>query len=461
MLIKWTITEYLETKGIETRLVDLTLRKYRNLNQAYKIIGKEIDDFSPQLIGYPMFSFRYKSTYNLIKKVKKKHPDILSIAGGPHISTWREKALIECTDLDFGVVLEGEETLLELCKGKEPENLLGLIFRKDGRFIYSGDRPFIEELDKIPFPKYKRFNLENYITEKVIFSSRGCPYQCSFCPVHTAIGRKMRYRSATNIVDEIEYWYSKGIKQFDFQDDNFTLLKKRVYEICDDIEARNLKSLFLRCSNGIRADKTDRLLLERMSEVGFRSVGIGVESVSNAALNEMKKAVKIELIEEAIKNLCELDFDVHLFFLVGMPKETNEDLENTEKFALKYPILKANFYNPIPYPSTALFDYLERENLFVKNYKEYLNDISNYSQDVLFITPELSEINRIRWLKHFKKVEKEIMKKAFQRRIRYLGDLLSKLGSLIFVTNFVQKMLFNNKTFRNFADKIRYGYILK
>lgn len=447
------LSEYLEANGIETRVVDL------NLRNGDKILERQIVSFKPQMFGYSIFTFRYKFTYELINAMKKKYPEILSIAGGPHISTWRDKALIECSGLDFGVVLEGEKTLLGLCIGKNPKDIQGLIYREERKVIYNGDRPFIQNLDEIPFPRYGRFDLSKYIAEKTIFSSRGCPYMCSFCPVHTAVGRKMRFRSATNLVDEIEYWYKKGIKQFDFQDDNFTILKERIYEICNEIEKRNLKALFLRCSNGIRADKTDRALLTRMKEVGFRSVGIGVESSSNLVLSMMKKSVKIEIIEEAIKNLCELDYDVHLFFLVGMPKETSEDLKKTEQLALKYPVLKANFYNPIPYPGTDLFDYLKKEGLFLKDFQEYLNVLSNYSQEVLFTTPELSAEDRIIWLKRFAKVEKEIMKRAFRRRMKHLGTLLSKLGSIIFVSNMMQKMLFHSVFIRTLADKLRYRYI--
>jgi len=457
------LSEYLESNGVSTRVVDLSLVYNNDVDQLYeKLLKREIDNFRPHLIGYSMFSFKYRYTYSVISKVKNKHPDILSVAGGPHISTWREKALEECEGIDFGVVLEGEKTLLELCRKGSGEGILGLIYRgNDGRVVYNGDRPFIEELDEVPFPKFGRFNLKQYITEKTIFTSRGCPYRCSFCPVHSVIGRQMRFRSAVNVGEELAYWYSKGIRRFDFQDDNFTLVKERVYEICDEIDRRRLKGLFIRCSNGIRADKTDPALMKRMWNVGFRSVGIGVESVSDAALKEMQKAVSVNRIEEAIKDLCKLNFDVHLFFLVGMPKETEDDLKRSEQFALKYPILKVNFYNPIPYPGTSLFEYLNRENLFLKNYKEYLNDVSNYSEEPLFVTPELSRDTRINWLKRLKAVEKEVMRRSFRSRMGYLGKILSDVGSRIFVTEPVQKMLFNNKYIRNLADFLRYIYIRK
>jgi anaerobic magnesium-protoporphyrin IX monomethyl ester cyclase len=453
------LSEFLENHDIETRVLDLTLEKFTNFERVYeKQIAKMIDFFKPNLIGYPIFSFKYRYVYALITYIKKKHPDIPVVVGGPHVSTFKQRVLEECPEIDFGVVLEGEETLLEICRDLDPNQINGLVFRDGGKVCYRKERPFINDLDTVPFPKYKRFDLTQYIKEKTIFSSRGCPYRCSFCPVKTASGRIMRYRSPINVVDEIEYWYLQGIKQFDFQDDNFTLDRKRVVDICDQIEKRHLKNLLLRCSNGIRADKTDLSLLRYMKKVGFRSVGLGVESVSPEVLVEMNKSEKIEIIDEAVNNLCELDYDVHLFFIVGLPKETAKGLENMEAFALKYPILKANFYNPVPYPGTQLHDYLKSKALLLVDSEEYLNDHSNYSDQILFVTPELSSIERQRWLKRFRKLEKNIMKAAFQRKFSYLGPFLSKITSNIFVSDFFQNLLFHNKMVRNIADFVRYKY---
>jgi len=180
--------------------------------------------------------------------------------------------------VDYGVVLEGEQTLLELCRGVDPARISGLLYRDDsGAVTYTGDRPFEEQLDSLQFPRYRMFDQARYSRLITIVTSRGCPYGCIYCPVNLAIGRKLRFRSATNVVDEIEYHYKRGYREFSFRDDNFTFKETHVYAICDEIEKRGLSGLHLMCDNGIRADKAEYSLLARMKEVGFTMLGFGIE----------------------------------------------------------------------------------------------------------------------------------------------------------------------------------------
>ena len=109
---------------------------------------------------------------------------------------------------------EGEETIVELCSGKPLAEIKGLAYRtNEGKVLYNGDREFIKELDAVPFPKYEKFELKKYVFHDIdIDSSRGCPYRCIFCSVEAVTGRKMRVRSAENVVGEIEYWYGRGYR---------------------------------------------------------------------------------------------------------------------------------------------------------------------------------------------------------------------------------------------------------
>lgn len=447
------LSEYLEMHGIETRFMDLARRCHM------REVEKVIRDFTPELIGYSIFSFRHKVAYDLIREIKRRFPDILAVAGGPHISADREKAMLQCKEIDLAVTREGEQALLELCQGREYADVGGLLYRGAGGVAYTGDRPFIRNLDDLPFPKYRRLRLRDYVEEKVIISSRGCPFRCIFCSVKTSMGRRMRFRSASNVVDEIEYWWKRGVRKFDFEDDNFTFDPERVYAICDDIEERGLDGLFLRCSNGIRADRVDYDLLARMAEVGFRSIGIGVESGSNKVLKLMRKVEKIERIEATIRDACSLDYDVHLFFVVGVPGETSKDIRQSEAVALRYPVLKANFYNVIPFPMTELHQRLENEGRLFRKADEYLNDTLNYSNEVLFTTPELGYWSRKRWLRRLHGVEKEIMRRGAERRMRRWGKVAATIGSRIFVTSPVQKALFHSRLVRELGDSLRYQYI--
>jgi len=380
------LSEFLETMGVETRFLDFAATPSR------RRLERALADFAPDIVGVSMFSYRYRVAYELATLIKKLRPEALTIAGGPHVSTYRERVLTACPALDLGVTREGEETLLEICQGRPFEDIPGLLYRCQTEVRYTGDRPFRLALDELPAPTYRRFDLTGYVDEKVIISSRGCPFDCAFCSVRTSMGRRMRFRSPANVVDEVEYWWKRGTRKFDFQDDNFTFDPERVLSICDLIEKRGLTGLLLRCSNGIRADRVDFDLLKRMSQVGFRSVGIGVESGSDRVLQLMRKAEKVERIDAAIRDACALDYDVHLFFIFGFPGESETDLEASEQLALRYPVLKVNFYNVIPFPGTALYDLLQTEGLLKRSAEVYLNETLNYSDEILFTTPDRKSV---------------------------------------------------------------------
>ena len=336
------ISETLSRNRIEHKIFDL------GLGGGYRSLREKILYFKPDLIGYSMMSFRYRNNYEIISKIKSEFSSLTIVAGGPHISTFKKNALMDCQAIDIGVMMEGEETLVDICRNKPLNEIAGIIYRgKNGDITETQPRDLIEDLDRVPFPKYGRFGIDNYPKIIPIVTSRGCAYQCIFCPIASVMGGKLRARSAVSVVDEIEYWHRDGFRDFSISDDVFNFVPQRVYDICDQLERRKLLGLRICCSNGIRADKTDRMLLRRMKEVGFYYLAFGVESGSNNVLKTLKKGESIERIEEAIKESCELGFWVELFFLIGSPGETRQDIQQSIKFYLKYPICEAHFYNLI------------------------------------------------------------------------------------------------------------------
>lgn len=444
------VAQFLNHHGLEYEVIDMAL------GHRIKDLFKEIDMFMPELIGISMWTYGYKYTYNFIRKVKERYPEIPVLAGGPHISTMRQEVLKECREIDFAIVLEGEKTIIELCQGIGLENIKGLIYRKGKDITYNGDREFVVDLDSIPFPRFERFERDKYmLKEMLIISSRGCPFNCIYCPVSLAIGKRLRVRSARNVVDEIVYWYNKGYRRFNFGDDNFTFYKERVYEICDEIEKRDIKGLDIRCGNGIRADRVDRALLKRMKDVGFTYLAFGVEGGNDRILGILKKGEDIKQIEETIRDACEIGFDVTLFFLAGSPGEKWEDIEDSVQLARRYPIIDARFYNIIPYPSTQLFEDLKRKNLFVRSPEEYLNDTQAFDPIPVFETPELSVDDRIKVFRYLSKVSKEILRNGFKKKLKrygWAGILLAYVAS----TDMGQNILRHNKIIRRIAEKIRY-----
>ena len=148
-------------------------------------------------------------------------PDVHIVAGGPHISTLREKVFSNCASIDYGITLEGEQTIVELCQEDLAlSEIQGLIYRdEDQKVIYTGDRPLCGDLDSLPVPTYSRFELERYsLVNFPIVSSRGCPFECIYCPVKTTIGRQYRARDPILVADEVEWWYRRGYQVFEFND---------------------------------------------------------------------------------------------------------------------------------------------------------------------------------------------------------------------------------------------------
>ncbi|MFQ5957248.1 MAG: B12-binding domain-containing radical SAM protein [Candidatus Brocadiales bacterium] len=400
------VAEMLELNGIECETVDLALGY--PVEHALKRIGT----FKPQLVAISLMTLRYKYHYRLIERIKKYSPiDIKIIVGGPHVTSWKTKVLEQCSAIDLGVSLEGEYTVQELCQGKDPASIPGLIYRDGGRAIFNGERQLLDDLESISFPRYRHFELDKY--EKIMHfcSSRGCPYRCTFCQFRNTLGKKWRHRSAESVVDEMEYWYKRDYRRFSFIDDNFTLDKKRVYRICDEINKRQIQDIWISAA-GVRADRVDRELLERMRSVGFENLSFGVEAGNNRTLKMLKKHETIEQIDRTIKDATELGFQVKLYFLVGSPYETLDDIRASIDFALKYPIAAANFSNIIPMPETELLEWIEKNGRLLADPADYLNDTNEFDKIPLFDAPGMSIEERKQALAMTAEASEQILERA-------------------------------------------------
>lgn len=444
------IAESLAQNNIEYDVMDMCFK------HNMKDLLKKMRNFKPDLLGVTMMSFMYKDTYDLIRQVKQAIPNIDVVIGGAHASAFREKALESASEINYAVTCEGEETIVELSNGKPLSEIKGLVYRKDkDKVVYNGDREFIKDLDAVPFPKYEKFELKKYIFNDIdIDSSRGCPYRCIYCSVKAVTGRKMRVRSAKNVVDEIEYWYKRGYRKFSLVDDNFTFYNDRVYEICDEIERRGLKSLKFSCANGIRADRVNRHLLTRMKEVGFYYIAFGVEGGNDKILKNLKKGETMEVIRRAIKDACDLGYEVMLFFLVGSPGETWKDFEDSVTLAKEFPVWDVRFGNITPTPRSELFDWLLENNYFLLKPEDYLNTITSLSNEPIYFIPEMSVKERKKAFEYGQIVRKEVLKKAFVRKIgkyRFLTRIIAPFA----VANWTLKLIMKFRLLLVIAEKVR------
>lgn len=416
------VAQALEDAGVACAVDDMAL------GFGFGRLRRKIRDFGPDAIGISMFTYRYAEAYAAVARLKKEF-GVPIIVGGPHASVFREKLLEECPSADFCMAREGERSIVKLCRGEDFSKIEGLIYRENSAVRSGPPAIFIDDLDALSFPRYRAFERQNYplrdspVSRRVIplVTSRGCPYECVYCPVNAAIGRKLRCRGADSVVGEISHWRAAGYRNFSVVDDNFTLVKDRVYKICEGIKRAGFGDITLGLPNGIRADKTDRQMLETMYDAGFRYVGIGVESGCDAVLKSLKKSESTAVIDEAIKNAVEIGYYVDLYFLIGSPGETERDVMASIELAAKYPVDKAHYFNLIPYPGTELFDTVTKTGRFLYPPEYYLNNIHSNMNVPVFETKEFPAAARARMLKHAKRAERLRKKELYRRRLTSKG----------------------------------------
>lgn len=453
------LCEFLKQCGVETFLVDM------GKMWPLEYLFTKIDNFKPDLIAVSMMTFQYRHHYELVGSVKSSYPGIPIVAGGPHLTAWKNKVLEQCSAIDFGVSLEGEYTMKELCEGVDIAHIKGLIYRENDEVKFNGERKLIEDLNSMPFPRYESFDLNQYFDVRLICSSRGCPYDCIFCQSKSMLGRKFRARSAQSIFDEILFWYAKGCRIFNFVDDNFTLKKERILELCSLIKTAGLSDLDLHAS-GVRADKVDYELLRAMKKVGFSHLSFGVESASNNILKILKKNETIEDIEASVSLANKLGFYVTLFFMVGSPHETLDDVKKSIAFAKKYATGGCNFGSVMPIPDTELMEWVKDNGRLLMEPEYYLNELAEFERVSYFDGAGMTLQEKNTALSITEKVRLKLNRRYNRRRRmnRFLSEVqasgVKKAVTMLLVRSFVEsEQLYKIYTANLFLQKL--GSIVK
>lgn len=384
----------LKQMGISVGIHDNTILAYDD-NRLETLI-KEV---CPQVVGISATTPMIKRAMEIAQITKKVEPHILTVLGGPHPTSAVEEVLAS-RDCDVVVMGEGEETFPLLVKrflegSSDFSELLGCAFKNHNKnYIINQPREFIQDLDVLPFPAFEDMDIRSYFNQGASFgilqksakslpiiASRGCPSHCTFC--QRFMGKKFRVRSADNIVSELCYWNKKfKIKEFNFLDDNFTLNKKRVIEVCDLIQQRDLRITF-RFPNGVREDFLDEELLDALKSAGCYHLDFGIESGSQKVLDIMKKGKKIEEIAAKVCLCHKKGFKVSASFIFGTPGETLEDMEETIKFAKMLPLDSVGCGIVTPFPGTEI-----REEAIKKGYLKH-SDYEYYNLNLNNVRPAI------------------------------------------------------------------------
>ncbi|MCZ2809237.1 MAG: radical SAM protein [Candidatus Bathyarchaeota archaeon] len=355
------LASVLEKKGYDVNVIDCQALKL-TLNE----VENELCKRQPDVVGLTSTTLTYKPALEIIKVAKKALPNCLTVIGGSHVTFWDDEALEECPQLDFVVRKEGENTLLELVQkldaGKSFSDVLGITYRKDGKIVKNPDRPYIKDLDSLPFPAFHLFPLKQFNKYgNIIFpvmTSRGCVYWCEFCTAVRMFGRKYRMRSPKKVVDELEYLYKKyGEKQYTFYDDAFTVDQARTEEICNEILRRDLK---IKWDCETRVDMVTKDLLLKMRKAGCIAVWYGVEAGSQKVRDAMGKGISTQQTFNAFKWTKEAGLIAVASIILGFPGETKETAWESVKLLEKINPDEIGIYIATPYPGTPMYDYVKK-----------------------------------------------------------------------------------------------------
>src|SRR5437667_2313732 len=315
----------------------------------------------------------------LAREIKKANPTIKIAFVGPHVSVLPEKSLRDCPSIDFVARKEFDFAVVDYAKGKLLEDITGISFLKDGELVHNPDAPQIQDLDALPHVTdvYKRdldvtrynvpFLLNPYVS---LYTTRGCPAQCTFCLwPQTLSGHPWRKRSTDDVAREMakakEYW--PDVKEFFFDDDTFNIQKARTVELCS-----KLKPLKMTWSCTSRVT-TDYETLKAQKEAGCRLLIVGYESGNAQILKNIKKGATVERARDFTRDTKKLGLTVHGDFIIGLPGETRETIEQTIKFAKELDVETIQVSLAHAYPGTELFEFA-KENGFIVNTTQMVDD---------------------------------------------------------------------------------------
>jgi anaerobic magnesium-protoporphyrin IX monomethyl ester cyclase len=351
------IAAYLKQHGIPVEIVDCTF-----LNQKQAL--KKIISSKPKIIGIQsMYSMRNKSIE--IAQLLRDHCELL-VAGGALPTTQPEAFL---SDFDVAVIGEGEQTMLELVNqfenGGDLSQIKGIAYRdkKTSQVKLTPTRGLVKDLDRLPSPARELF--DNYSYKKhysrkygykttAIMTSRGCPFSCDFCS-RPVFGSEFRSSSASKVADEVEEVISLGYNRIWFADDCFTLNRKRLIEVCEEIIKRGLK-IGWECLS--RVDTLDSDTADKMKQAGCVRMFFGIESGNDSILKIMKKQITTKQAYNAIRICKNKGIKAGAFFILGYPGENVKTILDTIKFASSLPLDYLSFTLPYPIPGTPLFERL-------------------------------------------------------------------------------------------------------
>jgi anaerobic magnesium-protoporphyrin IX monomethyl ester cyclase len=370
------LAQWLQLHGYEVEVLDLAPKRIKK-SEFLALLEKE----NPRMVGISVVTEKYVAAVEMARIVKAWNPETVVVVGGPHVSVMDEEAL-ETGVVDIVVRGEGEMTLLELAerlvrnRGRLLENITGISYRENSTnstIHKNPDRPFLHNLDVLPFPARHLLPLSTYRHPYSMISSRGCPGRCVFCAARALSGYTYRARSAENVVAEMRYLrYILGYTGIGMEDDTMVALHKRMVKICNYLIDSHFDAHWTAQS---RVDTVSPELLDLMAKAGCTFFQLGVESGDQNVLDAIRKGITIEQIQNAVKWAFDAGMLIKLTIMVGHHADTEESIQKTIAFVEELVQYQPAMYISIntPYPGTYLYEHADELGVTIlsRNWDDY------------------------------------------------------------------------------------------
>lgn len=416
-----TLAAVLRKAGHRVRVVDAAA-----LGLDYEETVDEAKRFQPDVVALSAVTPSIRKTAQLASMIKAVCPSASTVIGGPHFTAVPEQTLAEYQAFDYGVVGEGEDTIVELAAalsgGTIPSQVPGVAFRENGKVRLGPPRASIKDLDSLPFPawdllddfparyhpalfKYRR------LPSTHIISSRGCPNRCIFCDT-SVFSRQIRFHSPDYVLEMIEYLVKDfGMREIIFEDDQFMIKKGRVAKICEGLLKANLGISW--CCSG-RVNSVDDLgLLKLMKRSGCWQINYGIESADQQILDFAKKGITTEQVERAVDLADKAGILSKGYFILGLPYETQETMDKTIRFAKRIPLSDISVFMLTPFPGSEMYE-IAREHGSIEDDLEKMNVL-----DVVYVPTGLTREKLLYYQRRFMR--------EFYLRPRIIGSYLRRL----------------------------------
>lgn len=398
-----SLAAYLRRESdVQVTVFDLTFRK-----RPFDYLRQGLSARRYDVVGLSVMTSMVRDAERVSAIACETNPQALVIWGGPHPTVLPDDTLA-LPHVGAAAIGEGEETLLELVRrGGDPSRVAGIWYKTaDGDVVRNPPRPLVQDLSSLPWPARDLVDMETYarawysltaadptLQGTSIITSRGCPYVCTYCQptLRQLFGKKVRRRRVGDVLGELAHLKETcGLDAFMFEDDTFIIHRPWLREFSARLKEMNLG---FRWGCNVRADLVTRELLGPMAEAGLVQINMGIESSTQRILDQIyDKRITIENVRRAVCIAKSLGLKVGGYFMIGAPTETEEEIENTIRFAARLPIDEAAFNITTPLPGTRLWD--QTRDLVGGDIAEF-----DYYHTSVYDSPQVLPAKKLQWLK--------------------------------------------------------------